>query len=530
MGGEAGATVGVGGAGGSTGAGDPWATVQALTHVDLGDVSLNALTSFEVPDRVLGLTFAVDAGKDSELVGVTRLRPPLGEPVIFNYAIANKTLQTFFGYHWLGAANPQSDLPAAWPVQSGQWRIALGDDDGSLSSAHVHLWVRRTNDGLFHGGIVDVNVFLAPNSTTQGYVNQVIDSMFADYAGLGLGNVKFLPLDAGFTVVGNQAEYRAMLASSLGAGDAPAINLFVIGSFGAEFGQAIGIAGGIPGAPALHGTNMSGVAYMPSGNPQYDATVLRHEVGHLAGLFHTTEFSVEATDPLGDTSECPTATIQATPDMCPDVTNTMFPIAFGATEITAAQRRVMHGSALYRGILEQGGQPASPLPPLSPAKANVPAPSEFFASSDVSASGTSGASMYRPDKPMPISPSPLERILGAVWCSHGGGDYEGLAIRVAQTTSISALRAIVEDESKPGIMRARALPAYLRASSGAEREEGLALATALATREGASTDLRIAALFSLRRFASERASLSAKVVTHSDDAVLRAVALRVLAP
>ncbi|MDI1445300.1 hypothetical protein [Polyangium sp. 6x1] len=512
--GAGGAGAGAGGSGVGAGPND----LQSLEHIDLGDIALNSLQPFEVPDRALGLTVAVGAADVNDVVGISRLRPPSGEPVIFNYAMPGKNNLAFASYGWVGGANPQSDAANAWPMQQGQWRIALGDDDGSVTSAHVDVWIRRTKDGLFHGGVVDVNVFLAPNATTQNYVNEVLAEMFVDYAGLGLGKVTFLPLAASFTTVDDYGEYRDLLASSAGVGGTPALNLFVIGSFGSEFGQAIGVAGGIPGSPALHGTTMSGVAYMPSGNPQYDATVLRHEVGHLSGLFHTTEYSIEETDPLSDTVECPTSVMQSNPDTCPDVTNTMFPIAYGALELTEAQKRVLHGSALYRGILEEGGQPAPPEPAPTGGKFTAPlpplAPEPPFAL----------AATRRPNKPLPAKPTTLERVLGAVWCAHGKADYEALAIRVAGRAAPSTLRALVIDDKASELIRARALGAYVRISQGDERARALTLAETLATRENASTDLRVSALRSLARFAPSAARRSAATTAQSGDPVVRSVA------
>ncbi|MRG90821.1 hypothetical protein GF068_02615 [Polyangium spumosum] len=509
---------GGGGAGqGGAGAG-PIDDFQALTHIDLGDVELNTLAPFEVPDRAIGLTVVVGVPDLNDIIGINRLRPPSGESVIFNYALPGKTNPVFANYGWVGGANPQSDAANAWPMQQGQWRIALGDDDGSVTKAHVDLWIRRTKDGLFHGGVVDVNVFLAPNASTQSYVNQVLAEMFIDYAGLDLGKVNFFSLPSSATTIGTFEEYRQLLASSAGIGDAPALNLFVTGSFGADFGDAIGIAGGIPGSPARHGTTMSGVAYMPSGNPEYDASVLRHEVGHLAGLFHTTEYSVEETDPLSDTVECPTSVMQANPNNCPDVTNSMFPIAFGALELTEAQKRVLHGSALYRGILEEGGAPAPPLPPSGGAKVASP-PSPLAPEPPFAVVAT-----RRSNKPLPASPTPLERVLGAVWCAHGKTDYEGLAIRVAGASAPGTLRALVVDDTTSDILRARALGAYVRVAEGAERARAITLAETVAKRDDASTDLRVAALRSLARFAPVEARRSAATAAQSGDPVVRAVA------
>jgi hypothetical protein len=531
-GGDATTTAGVGstGTGGATNAsssgagagGDPWSgPLQSLTELDLGDVPLNVLTSVPIPDRALGLTVLVEAPSLTELIGLARLRPPSGGSVIYNYAMADHQNQVFANFGWIGGSNPQSDSADAWPVQSGTWKILLGDDDGSIKSGHVRVWVRRTQDGAFHGGVVDVNVFLAPGQS-QKYVTTVLGNIFADYGGISLGNVSVFPLDAAFQTIDNNDEYRKMLASSAGAGTVPALNLFVIGSFGPDFGQAIGVAGGIPGSPMLHGTTMSGVAYQPSGNPQYDATVLRHEIGHLAGLFHTTEYAtlpnsnVHETDPLSDTAVCVDATIESNPANCPDKTNTMFPIAYGATALTPGQVRVLQGSALYRGIIEAGGQPSPPLP-FAP---GTTPPAELV--SEVA----QAAAVQRPDKPMPASPTPLERVLGGVWCAHGGADHEALAVRLAGEAAPSVLRSIVLDEGAAELMRARALGAYVRASVGEERARAVELCDALARKPSASTDLRVAALRALARISPSKAEPATAEAAQSGDVVVRAVALR----
>ena len=358
---------GAGGAGGAGGA-DPWAgPVENLKELDLGTVSLNVIKTFPIPDRTLGFTVLATAPVPTEVIGIATLRPPVGSNVITNFAMAGHQNQAFGNYGWVAAADPQSDSSDAMPVVPGAWKLKLGDDDASINTAHVSVWVRRTEDGQFHGGVMDVNVFVAPGAGVgQNYMGQVLDGMFP-YVGLGLGTVSYYALDASHDVINDHAEYQAVLAASAGVGSAPALNLFVVADFGdGEFGGAIGVAGGVPGSAVEHGTHLSGVAYQPSGNAGYDATVLMHEVGHLGGLFHTTEFQITETDPLADTAVCPAATIQSNPDACPDKSNVMFPIAYGATSFTGSQLAVLHGSGLYRGALVQGGPPGPPLPLAPP--------------------------------------------------------------------------------------------------------------------------------------------------------------------
>ena len=504
-----------------TGGNDPWAgPIESLKELDLGDVTLGVLRTIPIPDHTLGFTLLATAPTKGDVIGIGALRSPSNGYVIQNYAMTGHTSAVFGNEGWVAAANPQSDAFNAVPVAAGNWRVALGDDDQSIDKAHVSVWVRRTNDGQFHGGVVDVNVFIAPGVVGQNYINQVLSGIFAGgYAGLTLGSVKFAALPASATVVETRDELRQIAESVTAGVTAPAINLFVVDNLGnAEFGDAIGVAGGIPGSPMKPATALSGVVYTPSGDPNYDASVLRHEVGHQSGLFHTTEFQIQETDPISDTPSCANNVITSNPNSCPDVGNMMFPIAYGATTMTPAQVRVIQGSALYRGALEDGASPAPPLPlPPSPAPGPNPNGADPFAAAPVG---------VRSLRSLPASPDAIERVLGAVWCTHAG-DYEALVLRAASRDSrdsrdpagaAARLRASVLDGALPDFMRARALSVYVRAAQASAAS--LDLAASIALREGEPTALRTAALRALSRFDVVRARKAASGVARSLDPIV----------
>jgi hypothetical protein len=512
------------GSGGSTSSGDPCGDPKEdITSMDLGDVVLGEATDFPICARTVGFTAMATAPSQNDIIGVARLKPPSGGSVILNFAMAGHDTAVFGRYGWIGASDPQSDSADAFPVKEGEWSITLGDQDGTLKSAQTTVWSRRTMDGQFHGGAVDVNVFIAPNAASQSYLNAVIDNMFP-YAGLEKGTVTFFPLDAGFSTIGSQSEFTNLLKASAGMTSVPALNLFVIGNFGAAFGDAIGIAGGIPGSPMQHGTGMSGVAYEPQGNAQYDASVLRHETGHLAGLFHTTEYAIQETDPLSDTPMCATQTMQSNPDSCPDVSNSMFPIAYGAVAFTEAQELVIHGSMLYRGVLQAGGAPVppKPTPPIPGAPELLPLEPESQA-----------AILHvtkRADIPLRSGAGSLERVLGGIWCSHGGGDYMALALRIAGSDAPAKLRALALDKEAPELIRRRALKGYVRAaqSSPASRSPAINLAKSVAGDAMMPAALRIAALQALATHDPRAASTAREKILESSqgDHLVRAVALK----
>jgi hypothetical protein len=426
--------------GGGAGGVDPWAgPLEHLAELPLGEEDIGTPIIFPVPDRALGITTLSQTPDDGPM-GVAQLRPRNSTNVVTDFEIPGTGMPFFIDEHALTVASPQSDLAQAWPVLEGNWRLRLGADGPTTATSSV--FVRRTMDGAFHGGVVDMNVFLAPGAGVDAaYVSTVIDQIFSTYWGPGIGltkgNVTFQSLASSFDSVDSDQELGAMFATSQGVGPAPAVNLFVVGDF--TFVNALGIAGGIPAAPMVHGTEKSGVAYTPTDDPGYDASILAHEMGHLAGLFHTTEIQVAGFDPLGDTVTCPNI-MNMNPQSCPDVGNVMFPIAYGGGSFSALQARVVQGSAAYRGILEEGGLPGAPLPQLAPVSPRAPvSPPTYLLS--------------RAPKRAPRTP--LEQTLTAHWCDRVS-DIEGYVLAALQPTA-DALESIAQDDGMPDHARARAL-------------------------------------------------------------------------
>src|SRR5262249_30321598 len=135
----------------------------------------------------------------------------------------------------------------------------------------------------------------------------------------------------------------------------------------------------------------------------------------------------------------------------------------------------------------------------------------------------------RTSKPLPEHPTPVQAVLGGVWCSHGSGDLEGLAISLAgkdALASASALRALALDASLPGFMRGRALGAYARAAGG--KGAALDLAEAVAKTEGEETDLRAAGLRVLHKWDPARSRKVAGAAKASTDVIVRAIGERLV--
>jgi hypothetical protein len=193
----------------------------------------------------------------------------------------------------------------------------------------------------------------------------------------------------------------------------------------------------------------------------------------------------------------------------------MFPIAYGATTFTNAQVRVLQGSALYRGILEDGGQPAPPLLIVPPQGAPA-SPDHVWRSTGTSANVTARS-------------DPLEHVLAAVWCADAGIDHLALAARVAGEGHLGRLRlrALAEKRDAPALLRARALRAYVRAAEGTpDASTAMALAAALASEQGGATELGIAGLRALSSASPARGRALAKRMAAGSDPIVAAVATR----
>lgn len=488
-GGSGGGSGGEGGAGASasttttsttsTGTGvDPWAgPLESLGVYDVGQVEVGQGVNVPIPDRGLGLTTLSEVA-GSAIIGVYSLRPPGNPSVIFDFAIPGTNLQVFGDEGLIVGASPLADSAAAVPFKSGLWRMVLGGD-GSANTARTRVYVRRTNDGAFHGGVVDVNVLVAPStgastSYLTSIVNALFDQSYGPLIGLQRGELSFATLPSSATVVGSSSEFVSLLESTAGVGSAPALNLLVVGDFTGDIGQAQGIAGGIPGSPMVHGTRRSGVAFVPTGNQSYDVSVLAHEIGHLAGLFHTTEIAVTASDPMSDTPTCAASTLNNNPNNCPDVSNVMFPIAYSGTVLSTGQVRVVRGSALYRGVLDQGGSPSAPLALDEPSDAWR---TRRFDPSAVDALGSAPMLARSTSAPR----TELERLLAAHVCPLGPDgrviDLDepllDIASSLAGLTLSSELGRVALDPKASDVAREKALRLLSRAASGATERASL---------------------------------------------------------
>ncbi len=429
------ASTGSGGAGGSPVSTD-------FEEVVLGKKNVNEPFTFEVPPNTLGFTVVVKAPQPYGRMGVRRIESPTKELVVDNYKIKG----TGWEYSWYGltaAGVPQSDAMSAMPkVLPGTWSLTIGDPYSGGKTGDVSVWLRTSSDGEFHGGFVDVNVYRTANAASVAYLDNILAKAFNGWAGMKLGKVTYYPLPETYASV-DENNYLPLVEQSSASKNIPALNVYVIEQFVNGLENALGIAAGIPGVGIAPGTTASGVVMMTTSDPDLDAEVLKHESGHLSGLFHTTEIDGSATDPLGDTVSCKSVEQQGFG--CPDSVNIMFPYAnAAATEFSPMQLKVLRGATLYRGALDSIGMGNQSMPP----QATLPSPGSY-----TTIALTTGA--WRGH----LTPHAAD-LFASHWCHDGNHvDHAAVASRFA---SKSALDALASDPSAPSWLRARAKRAAAR--------------------------------------------------------------------
>lgn len=352
---------GTGGTGGSVGGGGEGGAppILALVEDDLGTVAEGEEILFDVEPGTLGMT-AVALRGGFDWVGIRTITAPNDNAIVQNYGMAG-TSAYYESYGAITALVPQSDHPEAMPLMNGQWAFEVTTDSPS-NMIDLSIWTRRTVDGQFHGGVIDINVFLVPSVSEEFYMETLMENAFGDYAGLEVGHITFYPLSEQFAVLDENNVIELFMQSDV-APTIPALNVYAVGNLTGMFDGAGGFTLGAPALPLVHGTLQSGLVMMVFDSFEIDSLVVRHEAGHLAGLYHTSEIDpVGYGDALDDTPLCPN--VEQMLYNCPDVDNLMFPYGGvgDATDLSPKQIRVIQASALYRGRVEEGGAPAIPIP------------------------------------------------------------------------------------------------------------------------------------------------------------------------
>lgn len=336
-----------------------------VTTIDLGAVTDGVPVTLDVPPHTLGVQIIIEGASDTETIGIRSVTSPSGEALVDDLTLAGvaiPTATTSFGIATVAIPQTSEAIPPA----PGAWKLVFQVPAGE--TAHARALVRTTADGEFHGGALDVRIYIpeglmiadpgaahvvsAQTAASDPAVQARFDSFFTTLAStfqLERGTVEFLPLPAKFATIDNEGERLEALYDTTPFPD----------GLGAHFvwtddvtlgGTAVwGNSAWVPGLPNTPQRWLAGVVIdVASSFPAAaDGMTMVHELGHFMGLFHTTEQVRTYHDPIDDTPECTTT------DACPDGNNIMFVTFYGATggvglTATPQQRSVVWGSPIYR--------------------------------------------------------------------------------------------------------------------------------------------------------------------------------------
>jgi hypothetical protein len=338
---------------------------RTATVIALGTTTANVPVSFVVPPNTLGFQILAKAlgSQTSPDFAILDVVAPTGEAVHTGgipFGGDSLTSITFTGAY-AAVQVPQSPHPLVMPkLTPGTWTVTTS------AEASLELQLQETPDGEYHGGQIDLHVYLPEgievdpagsivnaanawqNQTMQDRVFEIFASLKRHY-GLSRGTIDFANIPVRYADLdeGNLAEAFAETRIATKRG-----GLHLLLSQSSEGWW--GVAPGIPGAVNTKGTDMSAIALtlLPEATPAMEGDVVAHELGHFIGLSHTTEFAGGFKDPLSDTPFC-AGISESTLTTCPDYANVMFPSGGGDNllAISAQQARVLQGSPIYNAFL-----------------------------------------------------------------------------------------------------------------------------------------------------------------------------------
>ncbi len=366
--------------------------------VDLGNHRTGETISFTVPPGTLGFQIVIQGDEAAfETVRVDKLESSSGDVVFLDGKPRGTDVPTAEGQGWASAAVPQADVYRKSPVEPGLWKAKIFSDTSSTKMLRVHLALQHTSDGFFHGGELDLHVYVPiglflsqpgprhevtiAGAPTDPAILARIDAFYEllhSLVGIGRGRVAFHGIPEHFNEIPFDTDelFEAFRETRVTV-DQQALHVV----FTNDLAGALGVAPAVPGNAMETGTSLSAiaVAQFEESSPELDAFTMLHEMGHFVGLSHTSEFSFPGEDgglydPLPDTPTCDGGVTEDNIFSCPDFSNIMFPTGEQETGLLSlAQVRVMRGSPVYRAKAS-GPVVAPPRLPLSmlPALKNLP--------------------------------------------------------------------------------------------------------------------------------------------------------------
>jgi hypothetical protein len=290
-----------------------------VTKQDLGTVSVTANTfktvTFDLPENTMSFTLVATPSKSIDAVVPVTVTTPAG--VVYDYFDPLKTQYKTFGlpnvsYSGLYPNTPKLSMPA------GTYSFEMGATEATDLKIDVLF---KQGSGILSSGkmpmvfyFTEGNPFNAASAKADAVFQQAVDKVKQSYAQIGItltvddASYIDLPSSSQYAVIDERSELSGLFALANNY-DISGLNFFFIDQYAFKGGSGVlGISGGIPGSPGLQGVTHAGVS-VAYGLLKDDAEtlgiVMAHEGGHYLGLFHPTEASGKAFDPLDDTPECP---------------------------------------------------------------------------------------------------------------------------------------------------------------------------------------------------------------------------------
>lgn len=361
--------------------------VDPGSTLELGAVVPGTPTTIDVPADALGFSVAV-VGDSGAFVGIESLVAPSGASVVSRYTPAGGSGTLALGSRGVGAFSvPMTDATATGRLEHGAWRLVVGGvvPDASSPSPkgtaaptgaavrsplRVTVQFQRSGDGAFHGGALDLHIYVpeglrihdpdpvhvvsAEGASADASMNRRVSLFYTELSrlfGIGQGVVAYHRIDRRFaTATSGDARAELMAQASVSAPHALHVVLTNELSYGGGGEGLLGYSVGMPGAANLPSSVRSSVAVAiyDNGTAMNDAITVLHEMGHFVGLMHSTEYD-GTPDLLADTPTCPPPGKN-----CPDVNNLMAPDGPAkAALVSPSQIRVVRGSPIYRAIRAQ---------------------------------------------------------------------------------------------------------------------------------------------------------------------------------